>query len=114
MLANVLVSGSFLFCLFVYVWRVVVCVCVWGGVVCVHVVCVCVCLCVGVVCVCVCVCVREREREREGGRESRWVPEVRLWAGKQEDLGSIPLRLSSLFRICGLWILSCDNASQKE
>ena len=29
--------------------------------------------------------------------------------GKQRDLGSIPLRLSSLFkRGCGLWTLSCD------
>ena len=31
-----------------------------------------------------------------------------LKAGKQRDLGSIPLRLSFLFKSCFLWTLSCD------
>ena len=31
---------------------------------------------------------------------------VRHWASKQKDLGSIPLRLSSLFKGYGLWHLS--------
>ena len=30
---------------------------------------------------------------------------VRHQAGKQMDLGSIPLQLSSLFQSCGLWML---------
>ena len=29
-------------------------------------------------------------------------------AGKRSDLGSNPLRLSFLFKSCGLWTLSCD------
>ena len=29
---------------------------------------------------------------------------------KQKDLGSIPLRFSSLFENYGLWIISCDSA----
>ena len=29
-------------------------------------------------------------------------------AGKRRDLGSNPLRLSFLFKSCGLWTLSCD------
>ena len=29
-------------------------------------------------------------------------------AGEQKAHGSIPLRLSSLFKSCGLWTLSCD------
>ena len=29
-------------------------------------------------------------------------------AGKRRDLGSIPLRLSFLFKSCGLWTRSCD------
>ena len=29
-------------------------------------------------------------------------------AGKQKDLGLNPLRLSFLFKRCGLWTLSCD------
>ena len=34
---------------------------------------------------------------------------VRHWAGRQKDLGSIPLQLSfSLQKGCGLWTLSCD------
>ena len=33
---------------------------------------------------------------------------VRRLAGKQKDLGSNPLRLSFLFKSCGLWTLSCD------
>ena len=33
---------------------------------------------------------------------------VRRWAGKQKDLGSNLLRLSFLFKGCGLWTLSCD------
>ena len=28
--------------------------------------------------------------------------------GKRKNLGSIPLRLSFLFKSCGLWTLSCD------
>ena len=32
-------------------------------------------------------------------------------AGKQRDLGSNPLRLSVLFKSCGLWTLSCDFVS---
>ena len=34
---------------------------------------------------------------------------VRHQAGKQEDLGLIPIQLSSLFKGCGLWTLSCDS-----
>ena len=33
---------------------------------------------------------------------------VRREAGTQRDLGSNPLRLSFLFKGCGLWTLSCD------
>ena len=33
---------------------------------------------------------------------------VRRLAGKQKDLGSNPLRLSSLFSSRDLWTLSCD------
>ena len=33
---------------------------------------------------------------------------VNRLAGKQTDLGSNPLRLSFLFKSCGLWTLSCD------
>ena len=33
---------------------------------------------------------------------------VRRLAGKQKDLGSNPLRLSFLFKSCGLWTLSSD------
>ena len=33
---------------------------------------------------------------------------VRRLAGKRKDLCSIPLRLSFLFKSCGLWTLSCD------
>ena len=29
-------------------------------------------------------------------------------AGKQRELGSKPLRLSFLFKSCGLWTRSCD------
>ena len=36
---------------------------------------------------------------------------VRRQAGKQRDLGSNPLRLSFLFKSCGLWTLSCDFVS---
>ena len=46
----------------------------------------------------------------EGGQESDCVnvfgPAVKHWASKQKDLGSIPLRLSSLFKGYGLWHLS--------
>ena len=41
--------------------------------------------------------------------ESRSGPAVRRSAGKQRDLGSNPLRLSFLFKSCGLWTLSCDG-----
>ena len=33
-------------------------------------------------------------------------------AGKQRDLGSNLLRLSFLFKNCGLWTLSCDFITQ--
>ena len=33
---------------------------------------------------------------------------VRRYSGKRRDLGSNPLRLSFLFKRCGLWTLSCD------
>ena len=54
-------------------------------------------------------------RGGEGARDgtmhvSRLGPAVRRCAGKQKDLGSIPLRLSSLFKSCGLRTLSCDSA----
>ena len=39
---------------------------------------------------------------------SRFGLPVRRQAGKQRDLGSKPLRLSFLFKGCGLWTLSCD------
>ena len=32
--------------------------------------------------------------------------------GMQKDFGSNPLRLSLLFKSCGLWTLSCDCPSQ--
>ena len=34
---------------------------------------------------------------------SRFGLAVRSWAGKQKDLGSIPLRFSFLFKCCGSW-----------
>ena len=39
---------------------------------------------------------------------SRFGLAIRREAGKQRDLGSNPLRLSFLFKGCGLWTLSCD------
>ena len=42
------------------------------------------------------------------GVVSRFGLAVRRSAGKQRDLGSNPLRLSFLFKNCGLWTLSCD------
>ena len=39
---------------------------------------------------------------------SRFGLAVRRQAGKQRDLGSNLLRLSFLFKSCGLWTLSCD------
>ena len=41
---------------------------------------------------------------------SRFGLVVRQPAGKQKDYGSILLQLSSLFKSCGLWTLSCDFA----
>ena len=35
-------------------------------------------------------------------------------AGKRKDLGSIPLRLSFLFKSCGLWTRSCDFVPHNE
>ena len=35
-------------------------------------------------------------------------PAAKHYAGKQRDLGSIPLRFSFLLQSCGLWTLSCD------
>ena len=32
-------------------------------------------------------------------------------AGKQKDLGSIPLLLFSLFKSCGLWVCLCEELS---
>ena len=44
--------------------------------------------------------------------ESRCLPSANCWpvwpSGKQRDLGSNPLRLSFLFKCCGLWTVSCD------
>ena len=60
-------------------------------------VCVCVCACVRV-CVCVCVCFHLRV--------NRLGLAVKREAGKQTDIGSIPLRLSSLFKSCGLRTLN--------
>ena len=40
-------------------------------------------------------------------RVSRFGLAVRLQAGKQKDLSLIPLRLSVLFKSCGLWTVSC-------
>ena len=38
---------------------------------------------------------------------SRLGPAVRrCWAGEEKDLGSNPLRISSLVNCCGLWALS--------
>ena len=34
-----------------------------------------------------------------------------LTVGKQKDLNSIPLRLSSLFKSCGLWTVSSELRS---
>ena len=42
---------------------------------------------------------------QSGEREPVW-PSGK--AGKRKDLGSNPLRLSFLFKRCGLWTLSCD------
>ena len=42
------------------------------------------------------------------GIVSRYGLAVRRSAGKQRDLGSNPLRLSFLFKSCGLWTLSCE------
>ena len=41
---------------------------------------------------------------------------VRRLAGKQKDLGSIPLRLSFLLKkiYCGLWTLFCDFVPQSK
>ena len=39
---------------------------------------------------------------------SRFGLTVRRYAGKRKDLGSIPLRLSFLFKSCDLWTLSSD------
>ena len=39
---------------------------------------------------------------------SRFGLAVRPLAGKQRDLRSNPLRLSLIFKSCGLWTLSCD------
>ena len=39
---------------------------------------------------------------------SRFGLVVRRQAGKQRDLGSNLLRLSFVFKSCGLWTLSCD------
>ena len=62
--------------------------------------------------------VMHHERRRPGGKACisrlisirfRW---EQVWpsgkAGKQKDLGSNPLRLSFLFKRCGLWTLFCD------
>ena len=41
--------------------------------------------------------------------DKHWKPGEPVWpAGKHWDLGSNPLRLSFLFKNCGLWTLSCD------
>ena len=39
---------------------------------------------------------------------SRFGLAVRRRAAGKQDLGSNPLRLSFLFKSCGLWTLSCD------
>ena len=39
---------------------------------------------------------------------------VRRWVGKQKDLGSILLRLSSPFKSSGLWTLSFDFVPHNE
>ena len=49
-----------------------------------------------------------RAIDDEGVTVSRFGLAVRRKAGKRKDLGSIPLRLSFLFKSCGLWTLSCD------
>ena len=52
-----------------------------------------------------------------GGLTAWWFGSEPVWpsgkalgwySGKQRDLGSNPLRLSFLFKSCGLWTLSCD------
>ena len=41
--------------------------------------------------------------------DKHWKPGKPVWpAGNHGDLGSNPLRLSFLFKNCGLWTLSCD------
>ena len=70
-------------------------------------VCVRVCACVRVF-VCVCVCVNT---VFPAARVSRFGQAVRLQAVKQTDGLRIPLRLSFLFKIRGLWPLSRDFAS---
>ena len=42
---------------------------------------------------------------------SRFGLAVRRYAGEQRDLGSNPLRLSFLFKSCGLRTPSCDFVS---
>ena len=44
----------------------------------------------------------------------RFGPAVRHQAGKQRDLESNPLRLSFLFKSCGMWTLSCDFVPHNE
>ena len=48
------------------------------------------------------------DQHQHAVRVSRFGLAVRRYAGKQRDLGSNPLRLSFLFKNCGLWTLSCD------
>ena len=56
--------------------------------------------------------VRTRTVTTNKNRESRFGLAVRRWAGKRKDLaGSIPHRLSFLFKSCGLWTRSCDFVS---
>ena len=50
----------------------------------------------------------EPKRNRTGSYQKRFGLAVRRYAGKQRDLGSNPLRLSFLFKSCGLWTLSFD------
>ena len=60
---------------------------------------------------------KEKEKRMQAGaymkyirlHSQNWVSRFGLAvAGKLRDLGSNPLRLSFLFKNCGLWTLSCD------
>ena len=54
--------------------------------------------------------IKQKQNERTKNEQQTIVSRFGLAAGKRRDLGSNPLRLSFLFKSCGLWTLSCDFA----